>query len=333
MDYIDSFIEYIKTVKGLSRNTIDSYRRDLKLLLGHLNGRGPISMENCTTSNLNDFLEHVSSRYKSRTMDRLVSSIKHFFDFLQLEGYILCNPSTSLEHRKQTIGLPKFLTEKEIEALFSESERLSNSNFGLQFYCMFSLLYATGMRISELVEMKLSSLEIEFDLASGGYRIKNYLRVLGKGNRERIIPIDNGTVSNLRNYIDLRERLLGGQHSSYLFTGSVKFLEKSQRGKIIEKVRNRKDKHVSRQVFGRYLKNLAKAVNIDENKISPHVIRHSVATHLLQNGADLRIIQEILGHSDISTTQIYTHLASAKLDSTISNFHPMAKLDRTTIDP
>lgn len=264
--------------------------------------------------------------YAGKSINRFISSIKHFFDFLQLEGILKNNPSTLLEHKKQENHLPRFLTQNEVRSLFLGAEKNSNSDFGIQFYCMLSLLYATGMRISELVELKLSCVEKEFNLKDKSYKIKNYIRIIGKGNKERIVPINDSALNIMTKYVNLRETLLNGQYSEYLFTTRVKFSKNAHSKKVLCKI-DKNDGHVPRQIFARCLKDIAITAGISIDKISPHVIRHSVATHLMQNGADLRIIQEILGHSDISTTQIYTHVSDAKLDKVIRELHPIGKVN------
>jgi integrase/recombinase XerD len=325
MNYISLFINSIQVVDGLSKNTIDSYRRDLESFIKYFN---KLNIEEITTSDLEKYIIFLSQKYSSRSIDRHISSIKRFFDFLQLENIIKSNPSTLIEHRKMDYYLPNFLSEIEVERLL-KCAKDDESDFGVQFYCMLELLYATGMRISELVELKISSIEKEFNLNNDNYKLKNFIRVIGKGNKERIVPINNIAIDSLYSYLKLRDKLLNGQHSEYLFTTRVNFCKKIARdsGEIVYRI-NKKDNHLARQVFAKHLKEIATISKINSKKISPHIIRHSIATHLLKNGADLRIIQEILGHSDISTTQIYTHLGNKKMDDTIKKFHPLADEDK-----
>lgn len=283
------------------------------------------------TSDLEDYIKYINGIFSSRTIDRHISSIKHFYDFLQLEKIISKNPSTLLEHRKQELYLPNVLGEEEIERLLAKA-REDISNFGLQFYCMLELLYATGMRVSELVELPISSIEKDFNLANSDFKLKDFVRIMGKGNKERIVPLNKTAINILYSYLTLRDKLLQGEYSKYLFTTKVKFSKNVDKVKkvIVTKI-NKKDNHISRQIFAKHLKELAISVGIDGEKISPHTIRHSVATHLLKNGADLKIIQEILGHSDISTTQIYTHLESEKMKKTVEKFHPFANIKKDEI--
>ena len=326
MDYLNLFLSSISVVDGLSKNTIESYKRDLESLFEYM-AKKNINIIDTKESDLFKYFKDISKKFSDNTIDRHISSIKHFFDFLQLENYIKHNPSTAIEHTKHKKKLPKYLTKNDIKKLLDKAYQ-DKSNFGLQFYCMLLLMYATGMRVSELVELKISAIEKVFDFESNNFQLKDYIKVFGKGGKERILPINKTTMDILYKYLILREKLLNGVHSEYLFTTRVIFSRKEEKTKrkVILKI-NKNDSHIARQLFARHLKSLAMSIGISEELISPHTIRHSVATHLLQNGADIRIIQEILGHSDISTTQIYTHIANDKLDSVLKKYHPLSKLN------
>lgn len=325
MDYLNLFLSSIVAVDGLSKNTIESYKRDLESLFKYINIRN-INILAVTDDDLLDYFKNISTDFSARTIDRHISSIKHFFDFLQLENYIKHNPSTIIEHTKRRKSLPNYLSEDDVKKLLAKAGE-DKSDFGLQFYCMLMLMYATGMRVSELVELRISSIEKEFDLKNEKFILKNYIKVFGKGGKERIVPINNATIDVMYKYLNLRERLLCGFYSEYLFTTKAIFSrnEKKLNNKITLKI-DKKDNHVARQLFARHLKSVAVAAGIAPELIHPHIIRHSIATHLLQNGADIRIIQEILGHSDISTTQIYTHVTNDKLDNILKTCHPLAKV-------
>lgn len=316
---IKQFIDSLVSMEGLSKNTVESYNRDLDKLNDFFGTR---DIKNITKTDLENYIKHISNLYTNRTVDRHISSIKHFFDFLQLENIIKNNPSTLLEHKKIEHYLPKFLTENEVELLLQKAS-MDKSDFGIQFYCMLELLYATGMRVSELVSMKLSNIEKEFDLKNNSYKIKNFIRITGKGNKERIIPINKTAIDLLVKYINLRNTILNGNYCEYLFTNKVSF-SRTKSNVVAVKILKNKNSCISRQVFARKLKEVAISVGINPDKISPHSIRHSVATHLLKGGADLRIIQEILGHADISTTQIYTHLSNGVAENTLKKCHPLS---------
>ena len=187
---------------------------------------------------------------------------------------------------------------------------------------MVELLYASGMRVSELIELTMSNFEKEFNLKNDNFTLKPFIKVVGKGNKTRIIPINHSCVEALTKYLILREKLLNGQESKWIFTTKVIF-SKNKNKKTIQKI-GRKDDFTSRQVFARYLKDISIKAGVDPTKLSPHTIRHTVATLLLKNNANLRFIQEFLGHSDISTTQIYTHLDSKTKKEAIEKYHPFS---------
>lgn len=321
MEYIKSFLNYLFTVRNASKNTITSYKNDLEKLENFFHQKNILDI---TTDDLEEYLRNLDDLFSERSIARKISSIKHFYDFLQLENIIKNNPSTLIEHRRINQKLPDFLTEDETIKLLEMSE-IDKSDFGIKMNCMLQLLYSTGMRVSELVELKIGSLEKEFDLNTKDYSIKNFLKIKGKGDKERIVPINNRAMLALKFFLELRDRLLANNYSEYLFTTNVKFSKKDNDSKIILKQNHKKDNHMSRQIFAKELKNIAIKAGINPRKIHPHTIRHSIATHLLKNGADIKIIQEILGHSDISTTQIYTHIANEKLNKIVNEFHPLSK--------
>ncbi len=327
-EQVEQFINSIISTEGLSTNTVLSYKNDLKTFVNFFKDGDVL---NITREDLEKYVAFLSSKYSNRTIDRNISTIKHFFDFLQLEKVVVKNPSTLLEHRKPEHYLPNFLSEDEIKELLDKAKE-DKSDFGVQFYCMLELLYATGIRVSELVSVKLSSIEKQFNLKNDSYKIKNIIKIVGKGGKERIIPMNDVAVKALEKYLTLRDKILGQNHSDYIFTNIVPF-SRTKTGVICRKIlKNATDGHVARQVFARKLKELAISIGVNPEKISPHAIRHSVATHLLNHGADLRIIQEILGHADISTTQIYTHLKDDVVKKTIQNHHPLSKVTKKLID-
>ena len=320
MELIENFLSNLAFNEGLAKNTQENYERDLKQLLLYFE-TNDLDILTAETDDLKKYVLQLSKRYSNRTIARHISSIKHFYDFLQIEKIIIHNPSTKLEQKKIEQKLPKFFEENVIEKILNEAKK-DISNYGVKFYCMLELLYASGMRISELVQLQLSNLDREFISANGGeYVIKPYLNIIGKGGKNRIIPISNSAVVALEKYLKLRTELLEGQDSKWLFTTKVIF-SKNDNAKSNKTNKNRKDDFTKRQVFARYLKNIGAKVGVDTIKLSPHSIRHSVATMMLKNGADLRFIQEFLGHSDIGTIQIYTHLDSSYKKETIKKYHP-----------
>ena len=320
--YIENFLNNLLAEKGSAKNTIISYKKDLEELFDFLKD---IKIEEITTKDLKKYLEFLyKNGVATSTMARHISAIKQFFNFLQLENIITENPASLLDHPKIQANIPEILTEKEIEKLLDTAKK-DKSNYGIQLYTMLELLYATGLRISELVEMKISDIQKKYR-NDGLYTIDDFLIINGKGNKERLIPINKTAKDALIKYINLRESLLNGKKSEWLWTTMATFSKDKKDTKVVFK----KDNHIARQIFALNLKQLAIESNINPEKVHPHILRHSFASHILQRGADLRVVQELLGHSDISTTQIYTHIADEKLKKIVNELHPLAK-DNTNI--
>lgn len=315
---IDNFINNLIVERGYSNNTALSYKNDLHNFFNFIKKD---NVDKIVFMDLKKYIEYLYNKDSSvSTLSRNISSLKQFFIFLQLENVIENNPAELLELPKKQEKLPVFLSEEEVDLLLDKA-RENSSNYGIQFYCMLELLYATGMRVSELVELKISDIQKKYR-KDGLYTIDDYLIIKGKGSKERFVPINNRAKEMLIKYLNLRERLLQNKHSEWLWTTLVNFSKTKKDTKIKYKT---KDNHITRQIFALNLKELAINCGIDINKISPHIIRHSFATHLLNRGADLRILQELLGHSDISTTQIYTHIVDDKLKNIVNSLHPLAK--------
>ena len=320
--YIENFLNNLLAEKGSAKNTIISYKKDLEELFDFLKD---IKIEEITTKDLKKYLEFLyKNGVATSTMARHISAIKQFFNFLQLENIITENPASLLDHPKIQANIPEILTEKEIEKLLDTAKK-DKSNYGIQLYTMLELLYATGLRISELVEMKISDIQKKYR-NDGLYTIDDFLIINGKGNKERLIPINKTAKDALIKYINLRESLLNGKKSEWLWTTMATFSKDKKDTKVVFK----KDNHIARQIFALNLKQLDIESNINPEKVHPHILRHSFASHILQRGADLRVVQELLGHSDISTTQIYTHIADEKLKKIVNELHPLAK-DNTNI--
>jgi len=316
MEYLTQFLDMVKAERGLAKNTLISYKNDLEYFIENTKNPTRIS----TIDIKNHLRQLYSDGISANSLSRKISSIKQFFNFLQLEEIIKDNPALLIEHPKHSGKIPKYLTESEVELLLKNAKK-NKSPSGIRFYCMLELLYATGLRVSELVSLPVSVIQKKYK-KDGLYTIDDFLIVRGKGNKERLVVINKTAKSILKNYLDLRKRLLNGEISKWLFTTKVKFPITRNDDK---KLKIRKDNHLSRQIFALALKSVAMKSEIDEEKVSPHIIRHSFATHLLNNGADLRVLQELLGHSDISTTQIYTHILDSKLKNIVNTLHPLAK--------
>ena len=281
MNYIDIFLEALSAEKGRSEKTLTSYASDLHLADDAING----GLMNATESDIQNYLSSLPD--KASSIARKASALRGFYKFLMLEKIIKTNPTTNLELPKRNRALPKFLTVDEIELLISSAGDIRNS---LRLRAMIELLYASGLRVSELCELPVSGI------------LGNKLLIHGKGAKERLVPMHDAAIHALNKWMDAR----GDTDSKYVFPS------------------NAKSGHITRDGFFKILKKCAVLAGIDPNRVSPHVLRHSFASHLLAGGANLRAIQTMLGHEDISTTQIYTHVMPEKLKETVSNHHPFA---------
>jgi len=301
------FLNFIRVEKGLSTNTIISYKSDLELFLEFLKNNN-LSLQNLSHSQITDFLWAQKSAGKSAsTITRYIESVRQLFKYLVSEGKLKNNPIQAIALPKKPERLPRVLSVGEMARLLGNMVEKSTPGAGkrlsvefaermAKFLAAFELMYATGMRISELVSLKDS--QVDFDAG--------FVRVTGKGGKERIVPFGRRAQFALRKYLELRnvirKKILLGEGKDFVFTSS-------QGGTM------------SRSTFLLQLKKMKKMAGI-RSEISPHVLRHSFASHLLEGGADLRVVQELLGHADISTTQIYTHLSKSHLKDAHKKFHP-----------
>lgn len=291
---IKNFAEYLKFEKNFSNNTLDAYIRDLKKLAEYAQEfLGDLSPENITYDHLLDFMQYQSKQgISERTQARWVSSTKAFYKYLFEEELIQENPTSLLEGPKLGLYLPDPLSFDDVEKLVSVIDQ--STDIGQRNFCIIEVLYGCGLRVSELIDLKLS--DINFN--------ESYIRVEGKGKKVRFVPLAPYTQKILQNYIQhTRSHMRVAPKST-----DVAFL--NSRGTALSRV----------MVFI-MIKEMAAKAGIYRS-ISPHTFRHSFATHLLQNGADLRFIQELLGHSSITTTQVYTHLDTENLRTAIIDFHP-----------
>ncbi|KKB36435.1 site-specific tyrosine recombinase XerD [Bacillus thermotolerans] len=293
---LEDFVHYMVVEKGLSKNTISAYKRDLTHYLLFLNKVEQVdSLQDVTRTHIVQFLGHLKGEGKSsKTIARHVASVRAFHQFLLRDKAVDQDPSVHIEPPKMEKTLPKVLSLTEVEALLEAPD--ASTPFGLRDQAMLELLYATGMRVSEMTSLDLDDVHLTM----------GFVRCTGKGNKERIIPIGKTAIQVIESYLNTgRPRL-----KSKKYPEEALFL-------------NHHGKRLSRQGFWKILKALAKKANI-EKELTPHTLRHSFATHLLENGADLRAVQEMLGHADISTTQIYTHVTKTRMKDVYSQFHPRA---------
>lgn len=284
---INSFRSYLLVEKKYSKNTIEFYERDLLQFQAFITKE----ITRIQEEDIHQYLKELSVEGKSeKTISRVISCLKSFYKFLLIEKKVTRNPMENIEIPKLKKSLPHTLTEEEVNNLL---EVPLLDSFSYRNKAMLEVLYATGIRVSELVNLKLGDIDIE----------SATLRTMGKGSKERIVPLGDYSLRYLTIYIrDYRPLLLKRDYNDYLFL-------------------NNHGKKLTRQGFFKIIKARAKEANI-QKELSPHTLRHSFATHLLNHGADLRSIQELLGHSDISTTQIYTHISNEHLKESYKEFHP-----------
>ena len=290
---LTDYITYLKIEKGLAKNSIESYSRDVKKLISYLEKNQliytPINIpEDC----IHQFIYTVSKSINARSQARLISGIRNFFNYLIFEGYRNDNPTDLIETPKIGLKLPDTLALEDIDKLINAID-LSEPQ-GERNRTIIETLYSCGLRVSELVGLQLSDLFFE----------EGFIRVLGKGNKQRFVPINTQTQKFITNYInDIRVHI----NVKKGFEDTV-FL-------------NRRGKNLTRVMIFTIVKNLATKIDL-KKKISPHTFRHSFATHLLERGADLRAIQQMLGHESITTTEIYMHLDRSFLKEVVNTFHP-----------
>jgi len=292
-EFIDIFLNYLSVERGLSQNTITSYRRDLQTFLDYLKKQQHInSLERTNKNQITSFLLKLKTRgLNTNSIARKLAAIKTFYRFLVREKILKQDPTSLLESPKLWRRIPTTLSVKEIEALIEQPDL--HRRGGIRDKAILETLYATGMRVSELAQLKLQDINLDV----------GFIRCLGKGNKERIVPVGRKAITCLSRYIE-KERPI------FLKKGSTNVL-----------FLTRLNKRISRQSIWKIIKRYARQARI-KKEIRPHILRHSFATHLLERGADLRSVQEMLGHSDISTTQVYTHINKDRLKMIHRKFHP-----------
>jgi integrase/recombinase XerD len=301
---IEHFLEMMIAEQGASKNTIDSYGTDLKQFVSFIQN----APETITTEDIKKYIHHLAKKnFSAKTISRKISSIKQFFKFLTSENIIVENPAQLLELPKLEKTLPKILSINEVHNILNFIEQ-NCSHEGIRLACIIELLYATGVRVTELLNLKLTDLPLD----NKNNFIKPFLTITGKGNKERIVMLNLAAMEKLKKYLTIRSNLTINKSNQWLF------------------VSKSSETHLTRQRLGQLLKEVAINVNIDPKRLSPHVLRHSFASHLLENGADLRSIQELLGHNNISTTQIYTHVKLQTLSNVLKLHHPLAKSLKTS---
>jgi len=289
IELLKRFLNYLAVEKGLARNSLDSYERDLQKYFAFLRLKEPDAV---APQDVLAFLTHLSAEgLATPSAARCLSAVRGFHKYLLIDGLSRTDPTENIETPRGWKRLPKTLNSSEVETLLDQPDRTTPR--GLRDRAMLELLYATGLRASELVGLRLQDVNLE----------RGYVMTVGKGSKERTVPLGEVAMVRLKEYLArARPLLLKGAEADALFVSSRK-------------------RQISRQMFWERIKQYVRKAGIIKN-VSPHTLRHSFATHLLDNGADLRAVQAMLGHADISTTQIYTHVSRERLRQTHEKYHP-----------
>ena len=308
---VDAFLDMLTTERGAALNTRQAYWRDLADVSLYLRNQLNTDIDKATTDNIQAYLKdlsektHVKGQNKGkiavRTVARRLSALRQFYRFMVSEGSRSDDPTSTIESPKQGRTLPKTLSETEVSTLIRVAGEAGTAE-SVRLVCLLEMLYATGLRVSELVGLSMTAVGEDVQ----------FLLVEGKGGRERMVPLSDPAQKAINNYMNVRQSFVSpedeGTQAQWLFPSKT-----SVKG------------HLTRQRFAQLLKDLARAAKVDEDRVSPHVLRHAFATHLLSRGADLRSVQKMLGHADIATTQIYTHIIGKDLKDTVDEKHPMSK--------
>ncbi|MDP9571554.1 UNVERIFIED_ORG: integrase/recombinase XerD [Agrobacterium larrymoorei] len=303
---LEGFLEMMSAERGAAMNTLASYERDLTDLMAFLSTR-QASLTEATAVDLSAYLAHLSAQgFAASSQARRLSALRQFYKFLYSEGVRSDDPTGILDAPRKGRSLPKTMSVASVTALLAKAaEEASLEGPGqlgrIRMHLLLELLYATGMRVSELVSLPAKVLRHE----------GRFLMIRGKGNKDRVVLLSRTAIEAMERYDEARKALApmgkSDEESPWLFPSAGK------------------EGHLPRQVFARDLKDIAIRAGLTPSAVSPHVLRHAFASHLLQNGADLRAVQELLGHSDISTTQIYTHVLEERLQELVQTHHPLAK--------
>ena len=308
---VDAFLDMLTTERGAALNTRHAYWRDLADYSLYLRKNRNKDVHNATSEDIKAYLKDLSEKTHNkgtskakiavRTVARRLSALRQFYRFVISENMRTDDPTSTIESPKQTRTLPKTLSESEVTTLI-ETAAQGGAPDSKRLVCLIEMLYATGLRVSELVGLPISAISED----------NQFLMIAGKGGRDRIVPLTDNAQKAITEYLGVRETFIGPE-------------EQAKQEKWLFPSRTSDSGHLTRQRFAQLLKDLAHAAKIDSDRVSPHVLRHAFATHLLSNGADLRSVQKMLGHADIATTQIYTQIIGENLKKTVEEKHPMSK--------
>lgn len=312
---IDAFLDMLTAERGAAMNTRHAYWRDLADVSLYLRDQRKSDVDTATTADIKAYLDflanktHVKGKNKSqiavRTVARRLSALRQFYRYLVSENIRKDDPTSTIESPKQGRTLPKTLSETEVSQLIKTAAAQGGAD-SIRLVCLLEMLYATGLRVSELVGLPMSAVGED----------QQFLMVDGKGGRERMVPLSDPAQKAMKEYMALRQQFIGSEN-------------RAEQEKWVFPSRTSESGHLTRQRFAQLLKDLARAADLDEERVSPHILRHAFATHLLSRGADLRSVQKMLGHADIATTQIYTHIVGGGLKKTVEEKHPLAKKTAT----
>ncbi len=292
MEHADEFLSYCQIERGLSRNTLESYSHELTVYINWLSGKSAITI---THLDIREYLKHLhESGLAGASVAHALVVVRNFYRFMREQDYIEHDPTALIQNPIMVRHLPGTLSEAEVESLLESPN--PQKPLGIRDRAMLELLYASGLRVSELVDLQLNQLNLD----------AGYIMVIGKGNKERAVPLGQAAADAIRAYLSEARLKLDKQRSAWLFI-------------------SKSGSKLSRQAVWNLIKKYALTAGITTD-ISPHTLRHSFATHLLANGADLRAVQAMLGHADISTTQIYTHLDKKQLQEKYDKLHPRSEL-------
>lgn len=297
---IDAFLEMLSAERGAAGNTLAAYGRDLADFSQFLKKQG-ITIEQANTDRIEAYLSRLAQQgLSAATTARRLSALRQFYRFLYSEAIRPDDPTQTIAAPKHRRPLPHSLSEADVGLLLATAQQDTDSPKGARTACLMELLYATGLRVSELVGLPLSALAGERDM----------LLVTGKGGRERLVPLSPAACAALDNYLRFRPDFQTAKGTAFLFPSRAR------------------SGHLTRHRFAQILSELAIQAGLPHRKISPHTLRHAFATHLLSRGADLRAVQQMLGHADISTTEIYTHILDARMQQLVQTHHPLARLNK-----
>jgi len=307
---VDSFLDMLIAERGAAINTRHAYERDLADVCAFLKKSGK-TIDTAATDDLKAYLSSLAQRVNSkskggeqtavRTIARRISALRQFYGYMVSESKRTDDPTSNIESPKQTRTLPKILIEDEINVLITTAQKQGGAE-GLRLVALLEILYATGLRVSELVGLPMAAIGTD----------NQFITVEGKGGRDRIAPLSEPAQVALKTYLDVRNRFVTSDRAD-------------NQSKWLFPSRTSESGHLTRQRFAQLLKELSRNAGIDSGKVSPHVLRHAFATHLLKHGADLRSVQKMLGHADIATTQIYTQIVNDQMQKAVDENHPLSK--------